>query len=347
VREAERRDLSLYPERSGERDRWVLERRPERNRLDPWRPSAFLMETEVGPEGQAVEVATIFLTNRECPYRCLMCDLWRNTLEETVPEGAITAQVQYALERLSPARHVKLYNAGSFFDPRAIPPAEHAGIARLVSRFERVIVECHPALVGARCLEFRDLLPGRLEVAMGLETAHPQVLERLNKRMTLAQFQAAAAFLAREGIDLRVFILVRPPWLSEAEGVEWARRSLDFAFACGAAVCSLIPTRAGNGAMEALAAAGQFFPPSLASLEAALEYGLDRRAGQEGSPRRSRRCSEEGVRPGRVFADLWDIEKFAGCPVCSGARINRLRAMNRSQQIAPPVPCDRCGGSSR
>lgn len=270
-----------------------------------------------------VEVTTLFLTNRECPYRCVMCDLWRNTLEETVPDGAIAAQLRYALERLPPARHLKLYNAGSFFDPRAIPPAEYPQIARLAAPFERVIVECHPALVGPRCREFRDLLSGRLEVAMGLETAHPEVLERLNKRMTLEQFRRAADFLAREQMDLRVFILVRPPWLSEAEGVEWAKRSLELAFDCGASVCSLIPTRAGNGAMEALAAAGEFTPPSLHSLEAVLEYGLGRRLG-------------------RVFVDLWEIQHVTGCPTCSGARIARLKQMNLTQSVPAPVQCRRC-----
>lgn len=316
----------MYPETPSQRERWVLAHRPSRNALDPWRPYAFLLEAETGPDGAAVEVATVFLTNRECPWRCLMCDLWKNTLEQTVPEGAIAAQLRYAMDRLAPAsgrRHLKLYNAGSFFDPRAIPPAEYAAVARLSSPFERVIVECHPALVGTRCREFRDLLRGPLEIAMGLETVHPQVLERLNKQMTLEQFRRAAEFLANEGIDLRVFILVRPPWLSQAEGVEWAKRSLDFAFACGASVCSLIPTRAGNGAMEALAAAGEFEPPSLHSLEEALTYGLQRDAG-------------------RVFADLWDIEKFARCPACSEARVARLGEMNATQAVSPPIRCDRC-----
>jgi archaeosine synthase beta-subunit len=323
-----------FPQDARGRDRWILERRPARNLLDPWRPYAFLTESEAGPAGQPVDVATIFLTNRECPYRCLMCDLWRNTLPESVPDGAIAAQIRYALERLPPASHLKLYNAGSFFDPRAIPPAEHPEIARLAAPFERVIVECHPALVGTRCLEFRDRLAGRLEVAMGLETVHPEVLARLNKRMTLAQFRRAAALLAREAIDLRVFILVRPPWLSEAEGVAWAERSLEFAFEGGASVCSLIPTRAGNGAMEALAAAGEFEPPSLASLEAAQEYGLRRQAG-----RMPAAC--------RVFVDLWDSRRFAGCSSCSEARIARLEQMNTTQSIPPPVQCKRCGGSSR
>jgi radical SAM enzyme (TIGR01210 family) len=294
--------------------------------VDPWRPYAFLAEQEPGPDGKPVEVATVFLTNRECPWRCLMCDLWRNTLDETVPDGAIAAQIRHAVERLPPARWLKLYNSGSFFDHRAVPPAEYPEIARLAAGFERVIVECHPALA-RRAPEFRDLLPGRLEVAMGLETAHPEVLERLNKRMTLDRFRRAAEFLAAEGIDLRAFILVRPPWLSEEEGLEWAKRSLDFAFECGASVCSLIPTRAGNGAMEALARSGEFAPPCLSSLESALEYGLRLGAG-------------------RVFADLWDIEQFSRCESCSADRIARLRRMNAEQGVLPPLPCDRCGVGS-
>ena len=126
-----------------------------------------------------------------------MCDLWRNTLTKSVPVGAIPEQIDFALRRLGPARSVKLYNSGSFFDPRAIPPEDYEAIAARVRDFERVIVECHPAFVGERCVAFRDLLRGRLEVAMGLETAHPEVLEKLNKRMTLDQFAAAAQFLAK------------------------------------------------------------------------------------------------------------------------------------------------------
>lgn len=311
-----------YPERATGRDRWILARRGARNALDPRRPYAYLVEDERAEEGAVVPVATVFLTNKECPWRCLMCDLWQNTLTERLPPGAIPEQIDYALARLTSARQIKLYNSGSFFDSQAIPVEDYEAIARRVAGFERVVVESHPALVGPRCIRLRDLLhPTRLEVAMGLETVHPEAGARLNKRMTLDQFARAADFLQDLGVALRVFILVRPPFLDEPEALEWAVRSLDFAFDCGATVAALIPTRSGNGAMEALGEQGHFSPPALATLEAALAAGIAKGRG-------------------RVFADLWDLERFSNCGHCFAARAERLGVMNL-QQTVPPLP--RCG----
>jgi radical SAM enzyme (TIGR01210 family) len=317
-----------YPVRGSERDKWILAQRPARVSLDPRRPYAFLVEQECSAAGETIPVATIFLTNRECPWRCLMCDLWRNTLVDTVPAGAIPEQIDYALTRLPPARQIKLYNSGSFFDRNAIPMEDYPTIATRVSSFERTIVESHPSLLKESCLQFRDLLSNRLEIAMGLETVHPQILDRLNKQMTLDQFSKAADYLQRNEIDLRVFILVQPPFMKEDEALYWTERSLDYAFDCGATAATLIPTRSGNGAMEALTQLGEFSPPRLDIVESAASYGLN-------------------LRRGRVFVDLWDLgTAAAACPTCHSTRIKRLQEMNLRQQVLNPVSNDRCGECS-
>jgi len=306
-------------------DTWVLSRRPVREQLDPYLPYAYFVEEERAPNGEVVPAATVLITNRECPFRCVMCDLWRNTLTETVPAGAIPKQIDHALSLLPPARHLKLYNSGSFFDSKAIPPQDYGEIAQRGNQFERLIIENHPALVGDTCLRFRELLRGQLEVAMGLETAHPEVLARLNKRMTLQQFSRAAKFLCSHGIDLRVFILVQPPYMPASEALKWAERSLDFAMECGATVAVLIPTRSGNGAMDELEARGEFAVPALRTLEAAMEYGLRLKAG-------------------RVFADLWGLK--VSCESCHPQRAARLHQMNLRQLLLERIPCSRCNGAS-
>jgi archaeosine synthase beta-subunit len=315
-------------------DRFVLQHRPPKHVVDPRRAYAATWEEEPDESGVLVPTAVVFLTNRECPFRCVMCDLWMNTLDERVPTGAIPEQIRVALSGLQPSRQIKLYNAGSFFDPQQIPLEDDEPIAREVAGFERVIVESHPAFLagayGERCLRLKASIPGRLEVAIGLETAHPEVLARLNKRMTLDTFRKAADFLHQHDIALRVFVLLSPPFMAQGEAVEWACRSIDLAAECGATVCSVIPTRGGNGAMEALG--DQFTPPRLPELEAVIEYGLgQRRAGPFGPAM-------------RVFADPWDIERFFTCG-CSRARAARLATMNREQRLPDPVSCVCTGGS--
>ncbi|MCA9056707.1 MAG: radical SAM protein, partial [Planctomycetaceae bacterium] len=172
---------------------FIREQRGEKNKVDPFRPYAFLVEPECGSGGEVQDVATLFLANRECPFTCLMCDLWKNTLDSRIPVGAIPQQIDYALERLPAAQSIKLYNSGNFFDPQAIPPEDYAAIAERMTGFRTVIVENHPRLVGPRCLEFQRLLPAgvELEVAMGLETIHPEALAALNKEMTTDDFARA------------------------------------------------------------------------------------------------------------------------------------------------------------
>lgn len=296
--------------------------RPPKQLVDFERPYAHFVESEYSRGGRVQQVLTVLLTNSECPFRCLMCDLWKHTRDEPTPRGAIARQIEWARRQSSQAEVIKLYNSGNFFDSRAIPRDDHAEIAAGVRDFKRVIVENHPRLCSDRCVEFRDRLSGALEVAMGLETVHPEILPRLNKSMTLDDFSRATAYLLEHAIDVRAFILLRPPLLTESEGVEWALRSIEFAFDQGVECCSVIPTRAGNGIMEQWQDQGWFTPPSLDSLERVLEAGL-------------------GLRRGRVFVDTWDATQFASCEACRDARIERLKQMNLQQSVLPRRACPR------
>jgi radical SAM enzyme (TIGR01210 family) len=277
--------------------------------------------------GNVVQSGTILLTNKECPWHCLMCDLWKTTLIQTVPPRAIPVQIEYALEQFGcEPEQIKLYNGGSFFDPGAIPRADYPEIATHVGFAQHVVVESHPRLIGRNTWDFRDLLNGSLEVGMGLETIHPDVLPRLNKNFTLPHFAEATKALRNESVGVRAFVLVKPPFLNEEEGFEWAVKSAQFAFECGATVVTLIPTRAGNGAMERLVQSGDFSPPRLSTLERALDAALQQRAG-------------------RVFADTWNLELFSSCSSCLEERRRRLRRMNLTQEVLPSTRCDLCGAA--
>lgn len=352
--------MPAYPDGPRARDRFVTSLRPPKPVHDPWRAHGVLVEDEPVESGRVTRVATVFLTGRECPWRCAMCDLWQHTTDTATPPGAIASQTMHAVRELDKTpgvTRIKLYNAGSFFDPLAVPPGDYEAVAEATRAFDRVIVESHPSLVGPRTRTFIDALDraswadtgggpsvgggdtgvapyvtgdaagaSRLEVAMGLETAHPVALDRIHKRMTLADFARAADTLATMRVALRVFLLISPPFVPPGSQDAWLARSVDTAFGAGAAVVSLIPTRHGNGAMDVLRADGEFRSPTLDDVERSFALALDR----------SRPAGA------RVLVDLWDLARFASCPDCLDARRARLHTMNLDQRVLPPVTCSPC-----
>lgn len=297
----------------------VILARGAKNTVDPWKPYHFLVEPEVSRFGILEDVATVFLTNRECPFRCVFCDLWKNTTDLTVPPGAIPAQIDFALERMSaaqvwPARHIKLYNSGNFFDPKAIPRSDWPEIASKVKSFSTVIVENHPKLCSHDCGQFQELCGTQLEIALGLETSHVPTLAAMNKQMTTQDFADACERLQHQNIQIRAFVLLKPPNTSEQEAIDRAIASVRFALDCGAGCVAVIPVRTGNGWMEGQLVSGQFLPPKLSSLEVVLRETL-------------------AWRRGRIFADLWDAERFADTPETAVGQILRLGRMNETQQV--------------
>lgn len=301
-------------------DKQIVSLRGSKNETDPQKPYAWLVEKERTSAGKIEDTGIIFLTNRECTFHCLMCDLWKNTTDQSLPPGAIPGQLEWALEKMPGIKHLKLYNSGSFFDERAIPEKDYKDIALLLGRFETVIVESHPKLIGNKCLQFKDMLKPELQVAMGLETVNPDILRILNKQMTTDDFKKAVSYLSANGIRSRAFILLKPPLLSESEGIHWAERSVRFAFDSGVECCTIIPVRPGNGAMDLMEKNGDFAKPDIRSLETVLEYGI-------------------GLNSGRVFADTWDLGLFSKCNNCLGNRTQRIIEMNLTQKILPEIKC--------
>lgn len=290
--------------------------------LRPKPPVRLVHEWEHGPAGTRCQASTVFLVGARCPFACVFCDLGQYTIGGPTPLGAITGQLDWALSRIAHRDRIKLYNASNFFDDRAIPAAEDRDIVERLHRFAEVVVECHPCLIGDRCFAFADRLAGRLQVALGLETAHPETLERLNKGMVLADFDRAAKTLRRRRIGLRAFVLVGAPFLTASEQHTWTLRSVDHAVAQGAEQVSLIPVRP-QAELDGLSSRGEWRPPTFARFESVVESAVDSH--------------------GRlVQADLWDLERLSTCTACLPARRKRLDAMNRDGRIHPAVGCSRC-----
>ena len=96
-------------------NQWITSHRGKKNPVDPFKPYNCFIEKERTVSGAIEDVSTILLVNSECPFRCLMCDLWKNTTNGHTPEGAISGQIKFAISKLPVTKHIKLYNSVCFF----------------------------------------------------------------------------------------------------------------------------------------------------------------------------------------------------------------------------------------
>lgn len=280
--------------------------------LSPWSPYLVLDEVEADGSGAQIATKTVFLTASTCPIGCHMCDLHHHTLPDATPPGAIPQQIRNATaDRPSsdptPRGWIKLYNSGNFFDPRSIRPSDYRSIASLCKKFQRVIVENHPRFGADRLLQFRDLLDGQLEVAVGLETVQPRWLDRLGKKMTRDDFDRYGKWLRSERVDLRVFLIAGVPGVDVDESIRWTRLSARHAIRCGARHISLIPARRGNGWNGHPGKLPEFSVDDLAALQVMVIRDADGAA--------------------VVTVDLWDV-----APSTLGR--DRIEATNRTQRVA-------------
>lgn len=170
----------------------------------------------------------ILLTSRGCPYRCLFC------LTPTIPGGLRRNSVDRVLDEIE---LVAGHGSGRlwFADPNFC-----ASPNRLVEILEGILRR------GVRVtmwIELRaDMVSGELvplmrragveRVAMGLESASPRVLERVNKSIDPGRVAAAARELLAAGIDVELFSQYALP----GERIDDALRTLQFVTDCGVAI---------------------------------------------------------------------------------------------------------------
>ena len=329
-------------------------RRPPFARPDAWLPAGLDLERELQPDGQICHSLTAFLTGAECPFSCVFCDLYRYTLDRATPRTALVSQIELVLAHplareldLSQAV-LKLYNAANFFEERAVPTADDAALLRRARRFRSVVVECHARLLlgqrgGDRAKRWIDALSGGFELALGLETVHEGALERLDKDLSLDEWEQCVSWLLDRGARLRTFLLVGTPFIASADQAEWVARGVRFALERGCAVVSLIPVRPGNGELEWLEKQGEFVAPELSLVEECCEAAAEalrsvRQARNEPArPQQGRSSVSQPKAEGSsgrgplvgltLQVDPWDLERL-----CSNDeerhRCQRLRQRN-------------------
>jgi len=194
-------------------------------RKDPTRPVSVWVEKE-RLNGEIVDCLTVILRTKGCYWArkngCLMCGYISDT-DERVGLEELRKQFDYALKKHEKFDVIKIFTSGSFFDDGEIPEEFRKYVYdRIAERgVKKLIVESRPEFINENVAGVLSSQEFITEVGIGLETANDFVRQYcINKGFTFEQFRKAAEILKRYGVRVKVYLLLKPPFLSEREAIE-------------------------------------------------------------------------------------------------------------------------------
>ncbi len=239
-------------------------------RRDLTSPASVWREKEL-LQGKVVDVGVAILQTSGCRHYheggCSMCGYNVDGAGDVKPEQ-LEKQVEHALGQFKDVPFIKIYTSGSFLDECEVPSGPRDKLlSACADRGTRLLFETRPEFVTDQTLDHVRAIHSDIEIALGLESANDNVLSwSINKGFAVKDYDEAARKLKDKGIDVRTYVLLKPPFLTEREAVEDAERTI--AHASKASSCiSLNPVNVQKGTLvERLWRTWAYRPPWLWSV---------------------------------------------------------------------------------
>ncbi len=153
---------------------------------------------------------------------CTMCGYFKESYD--VSEEEIFEQINFVLSKYKGEKIVKIYTSGSFLDENELSIEMQNYIIKKFEKAGKIVIESRPEFIKA----IENLKNKNIEVAMGLESANNKVLEySINKGFKFENWKKAAEKVKEYGKSLRVYILIKPPFLAEDDAIKDAVYSVE------------------------------------------------------------------------------------------------------------------------
>jgi radical SAM enzyme (TIGR01210 family) len=243
-----------------------------------------------------------------------------------ISQQSIARQFNDAMNQLDGIRFLKIYTSGSFLDENEISSDTTDHILKICADANlRLLFESRPEYVTTERLDHMLAIHDDLEIALGLESSNDNVLRySINKGFAVGDYEKAVAVLNTKGVDLRTYVLLKPPFLTESEAIEDAKATVAFA-AKSSKTISLNPVNVQRGTLvERLWRNWAYRPPWLWSVLKVLRESdtKDKRlicdptgGGKERGAHNCGKCDEVILDSIRAFSMTQDGSRL-GSPEC-------------------------------
>ncbi|WP_010477746.1 archaeosine biosynthesis radical SAM protein RaSEA [Thermococcus zilligii] len=166
---------------------------------------------------------------------CYMCAYPASAPEVRWSQEAIVDYFRGALKKIEGKKGpfaVRIFTSGSFLDNGELKPETRRKIFEILSKMdsvEEIVIESRSELVRYDAVkELAEIVPDKhFEVAIGLETANDDIAEvSINKGNTFSDFVKAAEVTHKAGARVKTYLLLKPVFLSERDGIRDAKESI-------------------------------------------------------------------------------------------------------------------------
>lgn len=184
-------------------------------------------------DGKIVDAFVIILRTKGCVWAlksgCSMCGYINDAMMENISDEDLFFQFSEAMKKFNDQKIGKIFTSGSFLDKSEVSEKMQEKICEtLGKKTEKVIVESRPEFVNKEKLKKLKKLCA-LEIAVGLESANNDVLKySINKGFALKDYLRAAEII-KDICSLKTYILLKPPFLTEKEGIKDAINTVKIA----------------------------------------------------------------------------------------------------------------------
>ena len=275
----------------------------------------------------------VLLSPACCVASCTMCPLPNEALgkDKKITSANLISQVKKAFAGADGSDHemVTVYSNSNFFSDLDIFPEARIFIYEkfAASPASILVVESLPQFITAeKIAEAKKHLRGKkLSVAIGLQSADDTVRElAINSSCSRNAFENAVRLLKADGFTAQVFLMIKPPFLSEQEAIEDTAGSIGYLATLGIYDPILCATRvAPNTLVELLYKEKKFRPPWLWTIIEILRISHERFP--DSNPRIAVSELKLEHNPGSVSA--------SNCDKCNLRVVKAIEEFNNSRDL--------------